>query len=143
VDTLHVSQVAWVLKDDLDGIRNMQLEAVKVTLEPFMNIDDAGGESSRLFGVEEVPVVLQGRSAASRIDDHRRVAREGRHGVEGSFDGTFVPPAVRVESAATVPGRSDSVGESERLHDVGHGPMDRALPDVVDAAGEYPDVRIG
>src|SRR5579863_7673689 len=77
---LHVPEVAGVLDGDAPpGGRTADRwgQAVGPLGDPFVDVPDTPGESGRLGGADEMPVILEGGPATGRVDEDRRVAGEG------------------------------------------------------------------
>lgn len=140
MDSLDVPKMARVLENHPSGSRSIEVECVEMVLEPFVYVDDTSCESSGLVGTDQVPVILQRRSATGRIDDHGAVTRKRRHGMDGSLDRSLMPTGVRMEGPAAMTSGRNSEVESEGFDQVGEGAMNGSEPGVHDATGEDPDV---
>ena len=122
----------------------MGREAIEAGREPLVDVDDARAERPRLRGAEQRAVVLEGRAAAGRVHDDRRVARHRRDRPARERRRAVVQPGVDVQRAAARRTRTgDGVRRTRQLDQARRVDVGLALPCVHHAAGEQPDVVAG
>ena len=112
--------------------------------QPLVDIEHTRRERLGLGRAEEMPVVLESRTTARRVDEHRSITRHRGHDLSRQGASAIDQAGVHVEGAAAVAAplrQSDAHAYS--LQDVDHRLVHGPLPSVHHAAGEQPDVGAG
>ena len=141
VGPLDVAEVARVLDGDRPQRAAGGRELVPVLGQPLVDVEDPRAEPRRSIGAHQMPVVLQRRATAGRIDQDRRLAGHRRHHPLGQPGCLGLEAGVDVQRPATRPtGARQGDAGARRLDQPLGRRVDRPQPGIHDAPGEEPDV---